>query len=128
MSCLLIFLYRYYEELKCDEVNTVLYERLKGGEKPTLSYGKLMERVLYFTNLRREGNRSQVMLDGTLSICKFVKNASVIQVKEIFLSWIRRLMNKKVLSIGEWNVSSNFTASRILGKGILFKVSNLEEQ
>ena len=37
-------------------------------------------------------------------------------------------MNKKVLSIGEWNVSSNFTASRILGKGILFKVSNLEEQ
>ena len=86
MSRLLIFLYRYYEELKCDEVNTVLYERLKGGEKPTLSYGKLMERVLYFTNLRRGGNRSQVMLDGTLSICKFVKNTSVIQVKEIFLS------------------------------------------
>ena len=86
MSCLLIFFIRYYEELKCDEVNRVLYERLKGGEKPTLSYGKLMERVLYFTNLRREGSRSQVIFDGTLSICKFVKNTSGTQVKEILLS------------------------------------------
>ena len=26
----------------------VIHKRLESGEKPTLSYGKLMERILYF--------------------------------------------------------------------------------
>ena len=39
---------KYDEELSCDEVEKVIHKRLESGEKPTLSYGKLMERILYF--------------------------------------------------------------------------------
>jgi len=38
----------YHEELACPEVNVVLRQRLEAGEKPTLGYGKLMERLMYF--------------------------------------------------------------------------------
>jgi len=41
----------YHEELACDDVNRVLRERLEEGEKPTLGYGKLMERLMYFESL-----------------------------------------------------------------------------
>jgi len=41
----------YHEELACPEVNAVLRERLTAGEKPTLGYGKLMERLMYFDSL-----------------------------------------------------------------------------
>ena len=38
----------YHEELACPAVNAVLRARLEAGERPTLGYGKLMERLLYF--------------------------------------------------------------------------------
>jgi len=41
----------YYEELACPEVNVVLLERLRAGETPKFSYGKLVERLLYFRSL-----------------------------------------------------------------------------
>jgi len=41
----------YHEELACPEVNTVLRSRLRAGEKPTLGYGKLMERLMYFDSI-----------------------------------------------------------------------------
>jgi len=41
----------YHEELACPEVNTVLRKRLRDGEKPTLGYGKLMERLMYFESV-----------------------------------------------------------------------------
>ena len=43
--------YRYYEELSCDEVDAVILKRLESGEKPTLTYGKLMERILKFSGI-----------------------------------------------------------------------------
>jgi len=41
----------YHEELACPDVNVVLRQRLESGEKPTLGYGKLMERLMYFDSL-----------------------------------------------------------------------------
>jgi len=41
----------YHEELVTPEVNAVILERLKLGEKPQFSYGKLMERLLYFKRI-----------------------------------------------------------------------------
>ena len=38
----------YHEELACEAVNDVLRQRLEAGERPTLGYGKLMERMMYF--------------------------------------------------------------------------------
>ena len=38
----------YHEELACPAVNAVLRARLEAGERPTLGYGKLMERLMYF--------------------------------------------------------------------------------
>lgn len=41
----------YHEELACPAVNAVLRARLEAGERPTLGYGKLMERLMYFDAL-----------------------------------------------------------------------------
>jgi len=41
----------FHEELACPQVNVVLRERLEAGERPTLGYGKLMERLMYFDSL-----------------------------------------------------------------------------
>lgn len=43
----------YHEELTCPAVNQIISRRLQDGEKVSLGYGKLMERLLYF---RRSGN------------------------------------------------------------------------
>ncbi len=42
----------YYEDLQCSEVDDIISERLKTGEKITLPYGKLMERLLLLRTLR----------------------------------------------------------------------------
>ena len=44
----------YYEDLQCDEVDNIISERIREGEKVTLPYGKLMERML-LCRLIREG-------------------------------------------------------------------------
>ena len=41
----------WYHELSCPGVDTVLKERLAKGEEPTFSYGKFMERLLYFKGM-----------------------------------------------------------------------------
>eukprot|EP01099_Mayorella_cantabrigiensis_P003827 TRINITY_DN287_c0_g1_i1.p1 TRINITY_DN287_c0_g1~~TRINITY_DN287_c0_g1_i1.p1 ORF type:complete len:548 (+),score=92.80 TRINITY_DN287_c0_g1_i1:208-1851(+) len=38
----------YHEELVCPEVDAIISDRLAGGEIPSFTYGKLMERLLYF--------------------------------------------------------------------------------
>jgi hypothetical protein len=38
----------YYEELRTADVDALIEARLDRGEEPTLSYGKLMERLLFF--------------------------------------------------------------------------------
>lgn len=38
----------YHEEMTTSRVNQIIRERLQAGEKVTLGYGKLMERLLYF--------------------------------------------------------------------------------
>eukprot|EP01099_Mayorella_cantabrigiensis_P003834 TRINITY_DN287_c0_g4_i1.p1 TRINITY_DN287_c0_g4~~TRINITY_DN287_c0_g4_i1.p1 ORF type:complete len:752 (+),score=166.70 TRINITY_DN287_c0_g4_i1:194-2257(+) len=38
----------YHEELACPEVDSIISERLLAGDVPTFTYGKLMERLLYF--------------------------------------------------------------------------------
>jgi hypothetical protein len=38
----------YYEELSSAEVDAVIAQRIEAGEEPKFSYGKLMERLLYF--------------------------------------------------------------------------------
>ena len=40
---------RYYEESSCIDVNKIICEHLKKGEKQTSSYEKLMERIMPFT-------------------------------------------------------------------------------
>eukprot|EP00824_Muranothrix_gubernata_P023405 TRINITY_DN623_c0_g1_i5.p1 TRINITY_DN623_c0_g1~~TRINITY_DN623_c0_g1_i5.p1 ORF type:complete len:411 (+),score=74.20 TRINITY_DN623_c0_g1_i5:1025-2257(+) len=42
----------YYEELRCTEVDMRILNRLEDGEEAQLSYGKLMERLLYFKRVR----------------------------------------------------------------------------
>ena len=48
----------YYEDLACSEVDEIIAERLKNGEKITLPYGKLMERLLVLRALQ-DPNGSQ---------------------------------------------------------------------
>lgn len=36
----------WYEDLHCDDFDAILLERLRAGERPTLPYGKLMERLM----------------------------------------------------------------------------------
>ncbi len=43
----LAFVIWYYEELECPEVDAVLAARLQANEEPELTYGKLMERLLF---------------------------------------------------------------------------------
>ena len=43
---------RYYEELSCPNLNEVIKERLKKGDKLTMPYGKLMERLDTFLLLK----------------------------------------------------------------------------
>jgi hypothetical protein len=43
---------RYYEELKCPEVDREIDIRLKNGDPVTLALGKLMDRVLTFRLLQ----------------------------------------------------------------------------
>jgi hypothetical protein len=38
----------YYEELSSNEVDAIIAQRIDAGEEPNFSYGKLMERLLYF--------------------------------------------------------------------------------
>lgn len=42
----------YYEDLQCALVDEIISERIRGGEKITLPYGKLMERLLLCRMLR----------------------------------------------------------------------------
>lgn len=57
----------YYEDLQCSPVDDIISERLRDGEKITLPYGKLMERLLLCRMLRegesttssRYGRRNQ---------------------------------------------------------------------
>ncbi|PAA52079.1 hypothetical protein BOX15_Mlig025882g1 [Macrostomum lignano] len=41
----------WYEDVKCPEVDAAIEERLRNGEKVTLTYGKLMERLLLFSGM-----------------------------------------------------------------------------
>jgi len=41
----------YYEEIECEGVDKVIYERLESGEESNLPYGKLMERIMYCSNI-----------------------------------------------------------------------------
>jgi len=38
--------YRYYEDLRCDEVDDVILKRVESGEAVTLPNGKLIDRLL----------------------------------------------------------------------------------
>jgi len=42
----------YHEELVTDSVNETIARRLQNGEVPQFSYGKLMERLMYFERIR----------------------------------------------------------------------------
>jgi hypothetical protein len=42
----------YYEDLQCSDVDDVISERLKNGEKITLPYGKIMERLLLLRTMQ----------------------------------------------------------------------------
>ncbi len=45
---------RYYEDLQCHAVDEILKHRISSGEKVTLPYGKLMERLLTFRMIQEE--------------------------------------------------------------------------
>ena len=49
----MLITYRYYEDLACPEVDQVIVDRMKAGEKIGLPYGKIMERLLMLKLLRR---------------------------------------------------------------------------
>jgi hypothetical protein len=38
----------WHEELNCRDANDIIVRRLEEGERPSFSYGKLMERLLHF--------------------------------------------------------------------------------
>ena len=48
----LLTLFRWYEDLQCQDVDDVIDERLAAGEELKLPYGKLMERLLTFKMIR----------------------------------------------------------------------------
>ena len=46
------FLFRWYEELQCKEVDEEIKQRLQTGEEITLSNGKLLDRLLVLKMIR----------------------------------------------------------------------------
>ncbi|XP_065062974.1 uncharacterized protein LOC135689612 isoform X2 [Rhopilema esculentum] len=44
----------YFEELRCTEIDGILKRRLESGEKLSLSYGKLMERLQTFMEIKEQ--------------------------------------------------------------------------
>jgi hypothetical protein len=56
----------YYEELQCLDVDDIIGQRLRKGDQITLSYGKIMERLLFFRKLR-EGERNASKSDDSQS-------------------------------------------------------------
>jgi len=77
----------YYEELACDEVDKVLECRLSTNEIPTLSYGKLMERILHFANITSNnyswGNRSNEVEKEQKSFNQYLITEADNQLKNI---------------------------------------------
>ena len=55
---------RYYEDLACPEVDRVIVDRMKAGEKIGLPYGKTMERLLMLKLLRRTDPGKNEPLSG----------------------------------------------------------------
>ena len=49
-----IFLFRWYEELQCKEVDEEIKRRLQAGEEVTLSNGKLLDRLLAIKMIRED--------------------------------------------------------------------------
>jgi hypothetical protein len=56
----------YYEDLKCAEVDEVIRARLERSETISLPYGKLMERLLLFKELKEKEIKTQHDLDSSL--------------------------------------------------------------
>ena len=48
------FLFRWYEELQCKEVDEEIKRRLQEGEEVTLSNGKLLDRLLTIKMIRED--------------------------------------------------------------------------
>ena len=71
---------RYYEELVCPGIDQILKKRLDSGEKVLMSYGKLMERLSTFTEIRnrKTGETSEGSEKTDESLLPFIKNLTEI--------------------------------------------------
>ncbi len=65
----------YYEDLQCSDVDDVISERLKNGEKITLPYGKLMERLLLLRTMQ-EHRPERPSYRGRGGRGRFVRNVA----------------------------------------------------
>ncbi|XP_057317776.1 uncharacterized protein LOC130662852 [Hydractinia symbiolongicarpus] len=65
----------YFEELQCDLVEKVLYERLLSNEEIKLSYGKLVERIIHF-----KGRTTLVQADKRLQSMEFEMDSPVVVI------------------------------------------------
>ena len=60
----------YYEDLACPAIDDIIRSRLENGEKLTLGYGKLMERLLMFKDKARNSSAKLPLFDSIIPIAE----------------------------------------------------------